>query len=258
MKFFLVVLIILLSFPNLINKDINYSASTFPVYNNREAFNPELMRLNSLDKLEHYTDSIAAIMHITGREPAYAILLESIIKTRFFHGYSHQLLSKNWIAAVSEAVMGYALSCTVYSNDILLYTYAACSQQAMVMMDILKRKNIPCRHVTFQHHFAVEAMLNNKWYYFDPNLEPAMPLQCRSHHLWAANADHLKQFYQGQFSNATLDYVFGNAKPAHWGRVNAPTAPNAKIFHSVTQVLSHWAWLLPLALLFVKKKRRLA
>jgi hypothetical protein len=32
--------------------------------------------------------------------------------------------------------MGYALSCTVYSNDILLYTYAACSQQAMVMMDM--------------------------------------------------------------------------------------------------------------------------
>ncbi len=256
MKILLIVFSVLLSFPNMINKDINYSKSTHPVYNHKEAFSPDLMRINSLDKLEYYTDSMAAASGITWRQPAYVVLLESIIKRRFFHGYSHYLLSKNWMASVSEAVMGYALSCTVYSNDILQYPFAACSQQAMVMMDILKRKGIPCRHVGFQHHYALEAMIDTNWYFFDPNMEPAISLQNRSHHLWAANADHLKQFYKGRFSDAILDYVFGNAMPASWGRVNEPTASNAKIFHSVTKVLSRWVWLLPLILLFVKTCRR--
>jgi hypothetical protein len=181
--------------------------------------------------------------------PAYPLLIEQVLKNRFYHGYSHHTLGDNWIAVIGEKLFGHALSCTVYSNDILQYNYAACSQQAMVMMDLLKQKNIPCRHVGFQHHYALEAQINSQWYFFDPNMEPQISFEDRAHHLWAGNANYLKQFYKGRYSNDSLDYNFGMGVPAHFGSTNEATAPNAKLFNTITRPISLWGWLLPLLLL---------
>lgn len=254
MKIVLLLFSVLLALPNLLNTDINHTSASRPVYDGVEIYNPALQRLNSLEKLEAYTDSLAASRNISVQQSAYLLVMAEVIKERFFHGYSHYSLSQNWIAAVAERAVGHALSCTVQSDDILQYPYAACSQQAMIMMDMLKRKGIPCRHVAFQHHYALEAESNGNWYFFDPNMEPNLPLANRSHHLWANNADYLKPFYGARYSKSQLDYIFGNGQPATWGTVNEATASNAKLFHTVTKFASHWLWLLPLVLVFVKRR----
>jgi hypothetical protein len=244
-------LAVLLALPNLVKKDIHDT----PVYNGVELFEPQLGRLGSLNELERYTDSIATAQGISAKDTGYLLLLEDVIKRRFYHGYSHHPLHQNWVAAVSEYIFGLALSCTVYSNDILQYPHAACSQQVIVLMDILKRKGIAHRSVTFQHHYALEAMHNNQWYLFDPNMEPNIPWHHRSHHLWANNTDYLKPFYPARYSAAQLDYIFGNGKPATCGSINKKLAPNAKIFQTATGIVSHWSWLLPLALLLVRRTK---
>lgn len=251
MKILLILFTVLLALPNFFA--INPNAEQ-PPYDGKELYDPALARLNSLDKLTAYIDSMAGAGNIAVTAAEYPLLIEQVLKKRFYHGYSRYTLADNWVAAVGEKAFGHALACTVYSDDILQYPYAACSQQAMVMMDLLKQKGIPCRHVAFEHHYALEAQINGQWYFFDPNMEPNMNLENRSHHLWAANTDYLKQFYKERFSNQMLDYVFGNGLPASCGIANEATAPNAKLFHSITKPLAKWGWLLPFLLLVLYRR----
>lgn len=245
----------LLILPNFIKKDINHPSNVAPVYDGKELFDPRLSFINSLDALERYSDSLANASGIETGDTAYLLLLEAILKRRFYHGYSHHPINQNWLAAVGEYVLGHGLSCTVYANDILKYPYAACSQQAIVMTGLLKRKGISYRAVLFVHHYALEAMHNNEWYLFDPNMEPQMSFQQRLHHRWATNTDYLKSLYPERHA-AHIDYVFGKGTTAYWGKPNEKLAPNAKIFQSVTGFLSCWAWVLPLVLLLVRLGKR--
>ena len=128
---------------NFINVDI---LEKLP-YDNKEQFNPGLYYLNSIDKLENYIDSTIKADSIPENSIDYVVKITSAIRYRFYHGFSHFTLKENWIAAISEKIFGYGLASKVKPDDIMKHEYAACSQQAMVMMEILKHKNISYRSV---------------------------------------------------------------------------------------------------------------
>src|SRR6266516_1436063 len=96
-----------------------------PVYDKKEFFDPALYQLNSIDKLTAHIDSVAAQNNILPVSVKYTVLTESVIKKRFYHGFSHYGLQQNWIAAVSEKIIGHGLSSIVNPRDIIRYPYAA-------------------------------------------------------------------------------------------------------------------------------------
>jgi hypothetical protein len=226
-----------------------------PVYDKKEFFDPSLCQLNSIDKLTAHIDSIAAQNTILPASFKYAVLTESVIKKRFYHGFSHYGLQQNWIAAVCEKMIGNGLSSIVNPNDIIRHPYAACSQQALVMVDVLKRKGLSYRTVGFPHHYAIECLINAKWYYFDPNMEPAIPDSCRLESQWGGLSDNLKKYYDTvRFSD--LDWKFGSL-PVTLGKVNAVQAPNATLFQTGTHYLSKILWIFPMVAAFYPHKSSL-
>lgn len=249
-KVLLLSLTILLALPNFIEKSIGEPA----VYNQKEKFSPSLATINSADKLERYTDNLAIQKNISTYSVDYCILVENIISQRFYHGYSRYTLRENWIAAVCEKLSGFGTSCKVKADDILKNENAACSQQAVVMMEILKRKKIDYRKVGFPHHYAMEAKIKDNWYFFDANMEPSIPPASRSHQSWNGNGDLLKQFYDPAI-HTNLDYLFGNNKSITYGAVNAIPAPRVKIFQSITSVLSKILWAFPLLILYSRRNK---
>ena len=250
-RILLVSLSALLVIPNFIEKDINGE----PVYNGVERFNPRLACLNSTDKLERYVDDNAALQQINIYSEKYMALLAYVISCRFYHGFSHYKLNENWIAAISEKLFGNGLASEVEPDMILQHPYAACSQQALVMMDILRRKNIHYRKVGFPHHYAIEIMINKNWYFFDPNMEPAISLEQRLHENWNGDNDSLKKFYVTA-NAAELDYRFGHGLKAQIGPVNEIPGRHAKLFQNCTGFLCKIAWCFPLFFVFIKKRRR--
>jgi hypothetical protein len=239
---------VLLSF-NFIDTDINYTMK----YDHKENFDPALLYLNSIDKLEKHIDSLAQRKRITPGTFEYAELVTDVIKYRFYHGFSHFTLSENWIATFSEKVMGYGLDSKVKPDDILKNEYAACSQQSMVMMEILKRKKISYRSVGFPHHFALEVSVGGKWYYFDPNMEPVMQKEDRLEENWKCCADNLKRFYDtSRFKD--LDWKFGKNLHVTTGPVNETPARHARLFQDVTAVFSRFMWCLPLLLVVYQSR----
>jgi len=241
---------VLLAIPNFIHKDINERFE----YNHTERFHTDLAPINSIDKLEKYVDQAAAMKNIDVKSAEYNLLLSYIISCRFYHGFSHWKLNENWIAAFGEKVTGIGLSCKVQPEDIMKHPEAACSQQALVMMEILKRKNSDYRKVGFPHHYALEVKNKDNWYYFDPNMEPTMNLRDRLHQNWHESNDSLKKYYDAN-KHSNLTYQFGNGQKAEFGPVNEIPAQRLRLFQSATAVLSKILWAFPLIFVFVKKRK---
>lgn len=118
----------------------NVFRSDIPVYDHKEKFDPSLSYINSTDKLVFVADSIASKDHIPQGSLQYAITVSKIIRYRFYHGFSQYNVSSNWIAAFGERYFGHGLASHVKPDNILKYNYGACSQQSIVLMEVMKRK----------------------------------------------------------------------------------------------------------------------
>jgi hypothetical protein len=250
-KTLLIAVSVLLLSLNFIDIDINEQLP----YDHKEKFNQNLAYINSTDKLERYIDSNAVAGAVDPRSIEYVDLIVDAIKNRFFHGFSHFSIKENWIAAFSERLIGYGLASKVRPGDILQHPNAACSQQSIVMMDILRRKKISYRNVGFPHHYALEVLVNDKWYYFDPNMEPVLTNTDRLEENWKLSADNLKKFYDtSRFKD--LDWKFGKHLTVTKGTINEIQAANAKFFQNATGVISRIAFIFPLLLLYYISKRK--
>lgn len=249
-RFLLILLAALLLAPNFIDKDINVVLQ----YDHREQFDPALGYINSIDKLEKHIDSTIVADSIKPNTVEYVATITAAIRERFYHGFSHFTLKENWIAAVAEKMIGYGLASKVKPDDIMRHPYAACSQQAMVMMEILRRKGLNYRSVGFPHHFALEVQVQNQWCYFDPNMEPAISNNERTEAFWGGKADNLKKYYDTiRFKD--LDWKFGKGLSVTHSAVNQRFAKNVKLFQDVTGIASKVLWIFPLLLVFYKRRR---
>jgi len=250
MKLMLIAISVLLALPNFLNIPLYEK----PKYDNKELFDPRLGYINSIQKLIDVSDSIAKKENISQGSLSYAINVSSIIRKRFYHGFCLYPLTQNWIAATGEYVFANGLASIVKPDDILQYSYGGCSQQAIVLMEVMKIKNVPYRFVGFPHHFATELKLNNNWYFFDPNMEPNISDSDRLESKWNCCADSLKKFYDtSRFKD--LDWTFGKNLIVSFGNVNAAPAPRASLFHVATKYLSKTLWLFPLLIAFNRPKK---
>ena len=120
------------------------------------------------------------------------------------------------------------------------------------MMSILRNKGLAYRKVGFPHHYALEVYVNDQWYYFDPNMEPRMKLQDRTHDTWAGINDNLKSYYS-PIIHHNLDYQFGNGQKAEFGSINEIPARNASFssrprpLHPASPGYFRLSWLLRVA-----------
>ena len=107
----------------------------------------------------------------------YVNIASYVIKNRFYHGYSYFNAGFNTIGWALAPLIKADLAATVLVDDILKFPNAACSQQTIVFLDVLKQKGISYRKVGFNQeglggHFASEIWYNNQWHYYDVNKEP--------------------------------------------------------------------------------------
>jgi hypothetical protein len=186
----------------------------------------------------------------------YYNYIASIIRKRFYHGYSRYSFSENALAYTGGLVWSH-LSAVVIPDDILKYPMAACSQQAIVLMDVFKKRNIRYRKVAFTNHFTLEAYIDGSWRFFDPNGEP---------HIQENRESLEKLIADGRFEFAYLQKNKPYEIVADWkinytyGSIDEYPAPRAKLFHQIGFWLQSNFYLIMSALtlfsvfLFVRKK----
>jgi hypothetical protein len=234
-----------------------------PAYNHVEEFDPSLQRLNTVDKLTAFCDSLYEERTYANSKnnfaETYSDITSSVVRKRFYHGYSLYGFSNNFMAMLLSEVSMEGLSAIVIPNDILKYPYAACSQQSIVFMEILKQKGFLTRKVGFSGknngHFCFEVHYNYAWHFYDPDMEPDMAVlnayNRPSIEFLARHPDILRKAYHQYPSEKVLD-IFPNYS---YGRVNTFSAPRAIIFQQLTKFFSYTIWLFFLiAFILVRKK----
>ncbi len=235
---------------NFIDYNINEDKQNIKIH---EKFDPSLIRLNSLSKLEQYTDSLASVQKIVPGTLDYALLANEVVSQRFYHNYATQSLSDNWIAAITEKLTGYCLATNFTSDDILKKSYGYCVQVNTVLIELLKLKGYDYKIIAFPHHFTFVSNIEAKWYFFDPDQEPGVSLQSRGNKNWLNNIDSLYIAYKKD--KKEMDERFGNPVKYNVSKLNYAIAPRAKVFQAATKILSKIAFLFPLVC-FVSLKRK--
>ncbi|MBL7731758.1 MAG: hypothetical protein JNM88_11320 [Chitinophagaceae bacterium] len=236
-----------------------------PVYNGTEVFDPSLQRLNSIKKLEDYCDSLYSVQSMNSQfksdEGNYPVLVDSVMRQRFYHGYSRYRFSENYMALLLEPLTGKEAAAIVIPDDMLKYPYAACSQQSILMMELLKRKGYSTRKVGFLDkqyggHFCFEVLYNGSWHFFDTNQEPDMNVLNVNNRPGIAFLSKNKEVLRAAYPHLEperLDAIFGNY---FFGKPDTFEAPRARIYQQVTKILSYCGWFFALlAYVLVRKKR---
>ena len=256
-------LFIALSFFTLVLQCLRYFKDKNPLtvydykiasYNHKEEYDPSLGYLNSIKKLKEYCDSLFYLPNATytieQSDEIYSNIVSSVISKRFYWGYSSYTFSDNYLCVVISKITGGDYAAIVDPDDILKHPNAACSQQSIVMMEILKRKGFKTRKVTFLGnnkvgHFACEIFYANKWHFHDPTLEPDTAVLNKYNRpnvrFILANKDLLFLSYRNfsKDSSSILD-VFGHYS---YGNTNVFPANNALIFQKTTKFFSNCIWI---------------
>ena len=237
-----------------------------PVYNLSEDFDPSLARLNSMEKLSAYCDSLYEDNIYSGIsktfETAYPEIALSTIRKKFYHGYSRYDMKSNPISTIASKFTYEGYNAIVIPDDIIKYPYAACSQQSIVTMELLKKKGFMTRKVSLKGkrkgHFCFEVYYNGMWHFYDPDMEPDLVFLDSYNRpgiaFLANHPDILTKAYRNYPKELILD-IFQNY---FYGPVNSFPAPKAILFQKITYFLSYTLWiffLLAFAWMRIKYKK---
>ncbi|NOT50152.1 MAG: hypothetical protein HOP10_02635 [Chitinophagaceae bacterium] len=225
-----------------------------PGYNGKEFFDPSFAHLNTFEKLTEYCDSLFTAKYGSARageyELRYTNLVSDVIRKRFYWGYSMYSMNDNYLALLASRLTYWGYASPVMADDILKYPYAACSQQSIVMMELLQNKGITTRKIGFWKnniggHFALEAYYNGSWHFYDPTLEPdtAMLNKHNRPGIKSLVADTALLVASYAPSGKNEDYLLNVLVNYSYGKPNVYPAPNALLFHKVTKLLSGTAWI---------------
>jgi hypothetical protein len=235
--------------------EIQDSNGIVPVYNGKEDFDPSLQRINSIRKLESFSDSLYNSKYNQATdsqyEHNYAEVVTETVRNRFYHGYSKYTMSNNFVASLFSKASLDGYSAIIIPDDIMKYPYAACSQQAIVVMELLRKKGLTTRKVGFQGkisgHFCFEVFYNGGWHFYDTNMEPDVAVlnahNRPSINVLAANKELLLNAYRSYPEELVTD-IFLNYS---FGKPNRFPAPRGIVFQQLAKFLSYTAWLFFLA-----------
>ncbi len=224
-----------------------------PLYNHKEEYDPSLGYINSIKKLQAHCDSLFYLsntIHTPNQsENNYINIVGSAIRKRFYWGYSWYTFSDNYLSVIVSKITGKGYAAIVDPDDIMKHPNAACSQQAIILMETLKRKGFKTRKVAFSGnkvgHFACEIFYGNKWHFRDPTFEPDTAILNKydvpSIKFIVAHKDILLTSYRNYSKDSSfiLD-LFGHYS---YGKTDVFPARNALIFQKTTKFLSNTIWI---------------
>ncbi len=227
----------------------------------QEEYDPAYLRLNSMSKLIAHCDSI----YNSGTSTLpYAEVVSSVMRKRFYHGYSYYGTGHNVFAKWIEPMLMEGISAIVIPEDIMKYPHAACSQQSIVAMEIFKSKGYPVRKITMFDtesqvgHFIFEVYYNNSWHFFDSDVEPDIAVirayKRPSVEFLAKNPDVVAKLYKN-YDVPMFQRLYQSYEA---GPVNVFPARNALLYQSTTKLMSYIMWFILAVIIYIRRRNQRA
>lgn len=165
----------------------------------------------------------------------------AFVKEKFFHGYAQYSVNQNWILVLLGKTWSH-FSGIVNPNELIAYSEGLCSQQALVFMELLKRKGITSRSVGLGYpqgpgHFLCEVRLNNRWHLYDVTCEPKWEKTKFPHESMAfylKNRNELENVYAHHYKKEMIAKLLERVE---YGETNQMPAQRMQLLHTLTRFL---------------------
>ena len=211
----------------------------------KEAYDPSLLRLQSLDDLDN--EVRRRLKYNLSDTSKIVNTIDDILRSRFYHTYSEYSMRDNWVAYLCSKTLFWGIKHPVIPDDIMKYPMAACSQQGLVFQSMLERYKV--RYATINMsgttesvggHYAVSAFYNADWHFFDSNIEPkkikgnpSVEKLIQSNTLVSMYPPHVRQWLEQKVAQNLITRT----------DVNHKRGERMYAFQYVTNILSAWLWL---------------
>ena len=132
-------------------------------------------------------------------------------------------------------------------KELIRFDYGICNQQAIVFQAIMKNLGFDYGSVRFSSpdfaHFTSAAKVNDKWYFFDPNLEPEYDRTDPAIFdlITSGDKEFLTRMYGDHFNNISSEMI-------QLGDINNFPASRGVLAQDMSFFLSWYGWMLFLAL----------
>ena len=255
---FIAAIIQIINIKDPIAKQIN----ELPGNGRKEEFDPSLSQLNSTENIINYCDRIYQQQYINSElsdfTRNYTEIVSQVIRKRFYHGYSYYGLRTNYLAFLFSKITDNGYRAIIIPDDILKYPTAACSQQAIVMMEVLHNKSIKYRKVGFQGkksgHFCFEVYYEGGWHFYDTNMEPDTAVLNAHNRPDIATLSADKNLLLRAYKDYPPEQIMDIFSSYTYGPVNIFPAPRGIVFQRITMFLSYTLWLFFLIIfIFVRR-----
>lgn len=207
-----------------------------------ERWRPDLSTIQSIsDALPVVSDYISK--QVGTRDERVARGVDAFVRDRFVQGFSYIPVRDNWLLKATFGLKSDDYRSPVDADDILRHRHAICSQQSIVFMELLRHYGISYGAVLFEWpdpdplyhgHFAVAALVDGHWRYFDPDLEVVGSPLVRSMIDGTAIADAYPSNPR-LVERMTYAAAHGGIALAH---VNTYAAPRGKLLQDFTHGMS--------------------
>ncbi|GAA4010139.1 hypothetical protein [Sphingomonas humi] len=199
----------------------------------KEQFDPFLAGLDSVDEIMLVLDT--AYPHATALQKLDAA--DALLRRRFIHSYSYFRFDQNWLAASLRPIWA-DLASPVLPDDILLHRRAACSQQALVFLEVSRRLGFDYAAVGAPGHFMSGVKIDGRWWVYDADQEVSVR---RYPFAWLQRGDpRLDGVYEP--TGARLLHAAAHAGKVKLSSINRFAAPQARLLHQVTALVSDFGW----------------
>lgn len=237
-----------------IHPTFNIFKTNQPILRNEE-YDPSLLQINSMDKLNLYAENICKKVkdgNQISKEALYPEILTEIVRKRFYHNYYAYGMGDNFMAWGVSKVIQRSWNEVWVADDILKSSYAQCGQQSLVIMELLMKKGYPVRKVFLKsqknkfEHFVLEAYYDGSWHMFDPDFEPNMAL------LKSLKRPSVEQIARDTamiagLYNTRSSLVADLTKSITYGKINEMMPDSAYQFQNATKIFSRFCWVLYIA-----------
>ena len=200
-----------------------------------EMYDSSLQRFQTIDQVERHLAKMPASTDLDR-----VLNVENFLRARFYYGYARYSFRENWVVWLAARVINPDLDAKTDANEIIESPWASCSQQAIVVQEVLSRWNLPYASVLFPRHFTAAVEIDRIWYVVDP-WEPLERDRSRLFPL----SDWQSATARAKFLSPAARAVWEpglTAHPPHLAHINQSPAPTMAWFHPLTEVLSAWLW----------------
>ncbi|MCS7005651.1 MAG: hypothetical protein NZM38_10050 [Cytophagales bacterium] len=208
----------------------------------RESYDYRFQYMNTISALNAVWEYITFQENAIGDSAKTAELAYQLVKDRFAfgEGYARYTLKENWLIYLMGKYIWSDFSAKVIPDEIIKHPHAACSQQSIVLLTLLRSKGYPVRKIGFKYgHFALEVYYDEKWHYIDVTYEPVWDFpKCSFEELCENNMEKLVSIYSECWPPEETRAKY---QKGYWyGTPDEVIAWKMVLLHRVTQLISDY------------------